>query len=123
MKIHLATPVLERDVILRASVYTGDDRSIYLGCVDALTFEPLFTITTFLKDESLLLADGQIMVKNYAENDGMAKALEAAGLGRIVGGDPSFAHFEVTHPELLAVMAQARGCKHAGFANYERISL
>ena len=108
MKTHLATPILERDAILRAAVYTGDDRSIYLSCVDAETFEPLFTIATFLKDESPLLADDQIMVKNYAENTGMAKALADAGLGRIAGGDQSFVHFEVTHPELLALMSDAR---------------
>ncbi len=108
MKTHLATPILERDAILRAAVYTGDDRSIYLSCVDALTFEPLFTITTFLKDESPLLADDQIMVKNYAENTGVAQAMVASGLGRIAGGDQSFVHFQVTNPELLALMNAAR---------------
>ncbi len=108
MKTHLVTPLLNREVILRASVYTADKRSIYLDSRDAETGEPVYTITSFVDEESPFLTDTQILVKNYSENRGLAEAMILAGLGRIARDDSMFVRFEVTNPELLALMNAAR---------------
>jgi len=59
------------------------------------------------------LPPGHILIKNYSENEGMAHALKAAGIGEFSDlrqGNPTghedIVFMQVTHPIVLSVIAQ-----------------
>jgi hypothetical protein len=85
-----------------------DERVIGLDSFDLETGEPVMCFTTFLMGRSQKLEEGQVILKNYSENEGLADALALEGLGRVVGGEAAFPIFQIEHPKLLALMKDAR---------------
>lgn len=96
---------------LKANIYAADrtHRAVCLQAFDANTGEPIAKLTVYLAGLSEKLQDNQLLVKGYAENDGVPAAIEEAGLGK-VGREVNVGTFifDVTNPELLELMAGAR---------------
>lgn len=114
MIITLNTPYMKNErMLLNAGVYEADrsKKAIGLRATDPETGEPICSLTAYMRGESEKLQDNQIMVKSYSENEGVARGLVDAGLGKIVGQSGSGLEvyiLEVTNQELLDLMASTR---------------
>jgi hypothetical protein len=109
---------MDEDVELVVHAYAADPshRSVRIDGIDPATGEPVSTFTVFAEGATPKLDSNKVILKDYSENEGYPESLVAAGLGKIVGPAmnslllPSFLGviLEVTSPELLALMAEAR---------------
>lgn len=75
----LAT-IRDEKVVLRKGRYSNGRVAIQAVCADG---EPYCTVTVNLPDEPL--ADDEVFVKDYSENEGVLDAMEAAGVLRRTG--------------------------------------
>jgi hypothetical protein len=114
MKVHLKTKYTDTEVILTGNLYAADPmkKACRINAIDSETGEPISTLTTFLAAVTPKLPEDYVVVKNYSENEGMARAMVNAGLGEIEqtsgSEDDGFLIFKITNQELLNLMKETR---------------
>jgi hypothetical protein len=77
--IHIKTAYIDDDAVIRKGKYGDGSTALVLD--DAVTGERLAKITVCMQDYDLKPTNERhVFVKDYAENEGMLKALQAAGI-------------------------------------------
>lgn len=72
-----------RDARVYRSLYTdGVTPALFINADDG---EPLCTVTVNLSDSGIFPPPGEIIVKDYSENEGLAEVLVACGLLSLTG--------------------------------------
>ncbi len=106
--IHLKTAYTDFDTTLRCEIYGADPakRAIHLTAMQGDV--PVLKLSIWDAKETNL-ADDEIVIKTYNENEGVKEAVVEAGLGKITRVSASnWPVLKVTHKGLLADMKAVR---------------
>jgi hypothetical protein len=100
MRAHIRSLYLDDDGIVNVGQYGNGSLALTFTGEDG---EPLSTLSINLEAYGLVPPEGHIFVKNYAESEGLAAGLEAAGIAE-PRGTVTFGPYDTTATLMLVTM-------------------